>query len=241
MQLNFSQKLSYDSWGNIIGNSQSFIDTAGKLVNQSNQAYTYDEFDRLTGFDANQQGSTSYPSAFNGTGNISSQAFAYDGWDNLQTLSTTLMKNQVQNTSTYQYNAQYPCQLEAVSGVGNFVYDALGRVTLDASGNAIHYDALGYVSSVTLKNGMVIDYTYGPNRELIKQSLSDGSALYNYYEGGKLIGRQDQTGPAVTSQQPCCTATHPPRWSPPSWVKLARSQRRGRLYQGLMPVSIRPM
>ena len=191
--LGFTQNLSYDLWGNIIANSQSFIDSAGNLANQSNQAYTYDEFDRLTGFDANQQGSTSYPCAFNGDGRISSQAFSYDGWDNLQTLSTTLVKNQVQLTSTYQYNTQYPCQLEAVSGVGNYAYDALGRVTLDASGNAIAYDALGYVSSVTLKNGMVIDYTYGPNRELIKQSLSDGSALYNYYEGGKLVGRQDQT------------------------------------------------
>jgi hypothetical protein len=115
--LGFSQKLSYDLWGNIIGNSQSFIDSAGNLFNQSNQTYTYDEFDRLIGFDANQQGSTSYPCAFNGDGNISSQAFAYDGWDNLQSLSTNLVDNQVQNTNTYQYNAQYPCQLEAVSGV----------------------------------------------------------------------------------------------------------------------------
>ncbi len=192
--LGFTQNLSYDLWGNIIGNNQSFIDTAGNLVNQSCQAYTYDEFDRLTGFDANQQGSTSYPCAFNGSGNICSQAFSYDGWDNLQTLSTTLVENQVPNTSTYQYNSQYPCQLKAVSGVGNYAYDALGRVILDASGNAIAYDALGYVSSVTLNNGLVIDYIYGPNRELIKQSLSDGSALYNYYEGGKLVGRQDQTG-----------------------------------------------
>ena len=192
--LGFAQSLSYDLWGNIIGNSQSFSDSAGHLFNQSNQAYTYDKFDRLTGFDADQQGSTSYPCAFNGEGGVSSQAFAYDGWDNLQTLSTTLVENQVPNTSTYQYNSQYPCQLEAVCGVGNYGYDALGRVTLDASGNVIAYDTLGYVSSVTLKNGMVIDYTYGPNRELIKQSVSDGSALYNYYEGGKLVGRQDQTG-----------------------------------------------
>ena len=192
--LGFSQSLSYDLWGNIIGNSQSFIDSAGNPFNQSNQAYTYDEFDRLAGWDADQQGSTSYPCAFNGDGGISSQAFAYDGWDNLQTLSTTLVENQVQNTSTYQYNSQYPCQLDAVSEVGNYAYDALGRVTLDASGNVISYDALGYVSSVTLPNGMVIDYTYGPNRELIKQSVSAVSALYNYYEGGKLVGRQDQTG-----------------------------------------------
>ena len=194
--LGFTQNLSYDLWGNIIANSQSFIDSAGKLANQSNQAYTYDEFDRLTGFDANQQGSTSYPGAFNGDGEISSQAFSYDGWDNLLTLSTTLVKNPVLNTTTYQYNSQYPCQLEAFSGVGVYAYydyDALGRVTRDAWGNAISYDALGYVSSVRLKNGMVIDYTYGPNRELIKQSMNDGSALYNYYEGGKLVGRQDQT------------------------------------------------
>jgi len=192
--LDFSQTLSYDIWGNIVGNTQTFTDQTGKIVNKLDQSYTYDGFDRLTSFSSNPD-STNDPANAGGQG-IVAESFIYDELNNLQ--SKGMKTTAGVASSNYFYSQNQPFLLEMTENqdytTGNFSYDALGRVVTDAYGNKIGYDATGRIATITLKNGEVITYAYGPNRELIKQCLSDGTAVYTYYENGQVVARQDQTG-----------------------------------------------
>ena len=194
--LNFSQTLSYDIWGNIVANTQTFTDQTGKTVTKLDQAYTYDSFDRLVSF-SNNPDSTNNPANASGQG-IVAELFSYDALNNFQ--SKAMVSAAGTTKSSYNYSQAQPFLLESVENGANaisFSYDGLGRAVTDAQGNKIGYDATGRIATITLKNGEVISYGYGPNRELIKQSFSDGSAVYAYYENGQVVARQDQTGNSV--------------------------------------------
>jgi RHS repeat-associated protein len=194
--LNFSQTLSYDIWGNIIANTQTFTDQTGQTVNKLYLSYSYDSFDRLVDFNSSPW-DTNHPANASGQG-IQSELFSYDASDNLQSITTVTSAGTA--ATRYNYNQNQPFLLESVENGSNPIslsYDALGRAVTDAYGNTIGYDATGRIATITLKNGEVISYGYGPNRELIKQSLSDGTAIYTYYENGQVVARQDQTGNIV--------------------------------------------
>jgi RHS repeat-associated protein len=192
---NFAQSLVYDVWGNIIGNTIQFVDQNGKSLGALDQTYAYDAFDQLLEYAVNPNNSTIFPRDANGSA-ILSQAFAYDTLHNLQSVATTVQNGSASSTDTllYGYNPSLPFQLEQVTGFDAITYDMLGRTSLDAHGNSISYDPTGYAKTVTLKNGQLSSYAYGPDRSLIKHTASDGTSLYNYFEGGVVTAREDSTG-----------------------------------------------
>ena len=168
--LNFSQTLSYDIWGNILGNTQNFTDQTGKTVNKLDLSYSYDSFDRLVDFNSSPW-DTNHPANASGQG-IQAESFSYDALDNLQSITTVTSAGTA--PTRYNYSQNQPFLLESVENGSNPIslsYDALGRAVTDAYGNTIGYDATGRIAGITLKNGEVITYGYGPNRELIKQSV----------------------------------------------------------------------
>ncbi|MCX7110667.1 MAG: hypothetical protein NTX45_11185 [Proteobacteria bacterium] len=199
---NFGQNLKYNLWGNVTANNLQFLDQNGSVLGELDQGYTYDQFDRLTGYNVSPSDASFLPGDAKGH-KIVAQTFAYDGLDNTQSVMTAYLDGTstsapvTTETVSYGYSASLPFQLESVTGYAAMAYDTLGRATTDAYGNSLVYDAAGYISTITQSNGEVISYSYGPDRIPFKETSSDGTSLYTYLTDNNVTARADNTGNTV--------------------------------------------
>ncbi|MET4676667.1 MULTISPECIES: RHS repeat-associated core domain-containing protein [unclassified Luteibacter] len=124
------------------------------------------------------------------------QCFVYDCLDNLLSVTTTLCDGQV-NVTTYEYDDIDRDRLTGVSstspgypGYGVKLalrYDGNGNVVDDGEGRALAWDAAGRLTSMSLPDGKVIEYGYGPDGRIARLRRS-GRTHYRYYDDGRLYG-----------------------------------------------------
>lgn len=161
------------------------------------ETYEYDDRGRLTNYTC--EGSEK-PVDAAGTA-LSSQAFTFDGLDNIKTLNT----NGGENLAIYTYGTatQDPAQLQGIRNVPpnpaypdkTFEYDDDGNLTKDEQDRTLTYDALGRLTAVLVDGANAANYQYDPLDKLSVHS-SDASQDKLFYRDGVLA---NQVGSAQSS------------------------------------------
>ncbi|MEU9604180.1 RHS repeat-associated core domain-containing protein [Streptomyces sp. NPDC048057] len=144
------------------------------------EAFTYDERNRLTEYACT--GSARPRDEHDDE--VTRQTFAYDGFGNVTTCTTTFPSGS--DTATYAYeNKDDPCQLTGVTHTQptsqtKLTYDAAGRLTVDAAGRKLVYDALGRLASVSSGNTVLGGYAYDPLDRLLTQQANGTTSVLSY-------------------------------------------------------------
>jgi YD repeat-containing protein len=151
------------------------------------EKYTYDFRGRLSGYTCE---GTELPVDSAGTV-ISSQAFTFDGLDNIMTLRTNVGLAD-DNFAIYGYGqgTQDPAQLQSISNISenpaypdrSFTYDADGNLTKDEEERTLAYDALGRLTAV-LDGANEANYQYDPLDKLTVHSAGASQDKLFYRDG----------------------------------------------------------
>lgn len=160
---------------------------APELVVLRKENYEYDSRGRLTKYTCE---GTEKPVDATGTV-INSQAFTFDGLDNITTVRTNegLAHD---NLAVYSYGqgTQDPAQLQTITNIlGNpaypdrsFTYDPDGNLTTDEEERTLTYDALGRLTAVT-DGANAANYQYDPLDKLTVHSAGANQDKLFYRDG----------------------------------------------------------
>lgn len=166
----YHAEYKYDSMGNLLTRSNNRRTTSGSQVTQ-NEAFKYDDLDRLIGTD-------------NGSGAGMQYVYAYNGFGNI--------KEKLGVTGAYTYEAARPHAVKTANG-NTYNYDANGNM-VDGDSRTMIWNVNNKPTVIT-QGGTSINLSYAADRARFYQFATDGTNWKKTdYIGGQFERITDSDG-----------------------------------------------
>jgi RHS repeat-associated protein len=135
------------------------------------------------------------------------QLYVFDALDNITLLRTTFADGS-NDMAQYRFASDDPCQLVGIThthpaypAAVELTYDADGHLTRDENGQALHYDSLGRLTTVTAADGAELcSYHYDGHNLLIGTRRQRQPLQRRFYRDGRLNSTEVDAANAAGTQ-----------------------------------------
>jgi RHS repeat-associated protein len=166
-----------------------------------NQAFAYDQLDRLTQFNAGQAGATDLAT---GLALLPAETFTYDAIGNRLSRTTTAPGSSTANTANYSYpnTTATPAGsrrhiLNGIAGaqVNTYTYDASGNTLTESAALATMNPATGQLNPLATTQALA--YTYDAKNRLSRAQVGSNTADFVTYKINAMGQRVQKTGSGI--------------------------------------------